>query len=309
MNKLRKALREYLTIRRQLGFTLKNVELILNSFISFLKRKNANHLTTQLALEFATANPKASSTWQARKLGVISHFASYLHTFDARTEIPSRKLLPFSYHRRPPYIFTDKDIVNLLEVFQRNMTRRSIDEQTYYALFGLISVTGMRTGEALALKDISVDLKQGIITIYESKYRKSRKLPIHRSTIEALKDYCRCRNKHLGNKKPEYFFVNSRGSKLVRTTVRNSFKKACITAGIGKEAKFCPRIIDLRHYFGIKTLINCYRKKLNPETVIPILSMYLGHENPKYTYWYLTATEDLMALVGECVEEKFGGKV
>jgi integrase/recombinase XerD len=309
MGKLYEAVREYLTIRRQLGFNLRNVEATLNSFVSFLKRKNADRITTQLALEFVTANPKASSSWQASKLGVIRRFASYLHAFDIRVEVPSTELLPFSYHRRPPYIFTDSDIVNLLEIFQRNMTRKSIDAQTYYALFGLIAVSGMRTGEALALKDNSVDLKQGIITIYESKFRKSRKLPIHRSAIETLKHYCRCRNKHLGKKKSEYFFVNNRGNKLNNTIVQDTFKKACIKAEIGREAKFCPRITDLRHYFAIKTLVNCYKKKINPETVIPTLSMYLGHENPKHTYWYLTATEELMAFVGKCVEEKFGGKV
>jgi integrase/recombinase XerD len=127
--------------------------------------------------------------------------------------------------------------------------------------------------------------------------------------IETLKHYCRWRNKYLGNKNPEYFFVNSSGNQLYGNKVRNSFKKACIAARIGKEAKFCPRITDLRHFFAIKTLVNCYKKKINPETIIPTLSMYLGHENPKYTYWYLTATEELMALVGKCVEEKFGGEV
>jgi integrase len=126
--------------------------------------------------------------------------------------------------------------------------------------------------------------------------------------IETLKHYCRCQNKHLGKKKVEYFFVNNRGSKLDKTTVYDTFKQACIAVGIGKETKFCPRITDLRHYFAIKTLMNCYRRKINPETVIPTLSMYLGHENPKHTYWYLTATEELMALIGECVEEKFGGQ-
>lgn len=309
MSKLYESVREYLTIRHQLGFDLRNVEATLKSFISFLKRKNTDRITTQLALEFVTANPKASSSWQASKLRVIRRFALYLYAFDTRVEVPSTELLPFSYHRRPPYIFIDRDIVNLLEIFQRNMTRKSIDAQTYYALFGLIAVTGMRIGEALALKDNSVDLKQGIITIYESKYRKSRKLPIHRSTIETLKHYCRCKNNHLGKGKKEYFFVNNRGSKLDKARVYDTFKKACITARIGKDAKFCPRITDFRHYFAIKTLVNCYKKKVNPETVIPTLSMYLGHENPKHTYWYLTATEELMTLVGNCVEEKLGGKV
>ena len=202
MNKLYEKVKEYLTIRRQLGFSLRNVEYILNSFVLFLKIKNADYITTQLTLEFVTSNPKASSAWQAAKLRVIRRFASYLHTFDRRTEIPSTEPLPFSYHRRTPYLFTDREIVNLLEIFQRNMTRSFEDVQTYYTLFGLIAVTGMRRGEALDLKYNSVDLEQGIITIYESKYRKSRKLPIHRSTIKTLRKYCGYRNKYLCKKNP-----------------------------------------------------------------------------------------------------------
>lgn len=307
MNRLYELVRDYLTVRRQLGFDLKNAETILISFTSFLKRKNTDHITTQLALEFATANLKASPSWQARKLGTIRRFASYLQLFDARTEIPPKELLPFKYHRRPPYLFTDGDISNLLETFHSSMKQGSIEAQTYYTLFGLIASTGMRTGEALALKIDSVDLRQGIITIYESKYRKSRKLPINRSTIKILRCYAKYRERQIRKKVSDYFFVNTSGRRLDNTGMYHAFRKACIVNKIGKEARFRPRIVDLRHYFAIKTLVNCHRRRMNPETVIPLLSMYLGHENPKHTYWYLTATEELMTLISDRVEEKFGG--
>jgi integrase/recombinase XerD len=309
MNKLSKFLREYLSVRRQLGYDLKRVEAMLLSFISFLKKKKAYHITNQLALEFATANSRASPSWQSRRLGVIRQFASYLHTFDARTEIPSKELLPFSYHRRPPYIFTDSDITNLLETFQSSMAQGAMEAHAYFVLFGLIAVTGMRTGEALALKNNSVDLSRGIITINESKYKKSRKIPIHSSVLKILRKYSRCKDKHLRKKASDYFFVNIRGTKLNKTDTYHAFRKAYTLSGIGKDAKYRPRIVDLRHRFAIKTLVNCYRRRINPETVIPTLSMYLGHENPKHTYWYLTATEELMSLIGKRIEEKFGGNV
>lgn len=165
----------------------------------------------------------------------------------------------------------------------------------------------MRTGEALSLTVDSVDLVRGIITISESKYRKLRKIPIHRSSMRVLNMYAKYRDKHVYKKVSDFFFVNIHGKKLNRDEMYHSFKKGCTASGIGKGARFSPRVVDLRHYFAIKVLINCHRKGMNPESVIPILSMYLGHENPKHTYWYLSATEELMTLICKRVERKFGG--
>jgi integrase/recombinase XerD len=307
MNKLHKFVREYISLRRQLGYELKGAESRLIRFVFFLKSNNATYITTQLALEFATANPKASPSWQARKLGSIRQFAFYLSTFDPRTEIPPKDLLPFKYHRRPPYVFTDKEICNFLKTFQNNTSERPILAQLYYTFFGLIAVTGMRTGEALILTNDSVDLRRGIITINESKYRKTRKIPIHQSTIKILRQYVRCRNRHVCKPVSNYFFVGISGKKIDKEALYHSFRKACSIAGIGQGAKFPPRVVDFRHFFAIKTLVNCHKKRKNPEIVIPVLSMYLGHENPKHTYWYLTATEELMSLIVQRVDEKFGG--
>jgi integrase/recombinase XerD len=308
MNRLFQSVKEYITVRRQLGFDMKHLESFLLSFALFLKKERATYITIKLALEFATANQKASRSWQARKLGAIRRFALYIRTFDKRTEIPPLVLLPFKYYRRPPYLFTDRDITDLLESFQFTMKKGSFEAQTYYTLIGLIAVTGMRSGEVLALTNGSVDLKKKIITIYESKYRKTRKIPVHQSTIKTLKQYVKCRDQQIRKKASDYFFVNTRGMRLVRTALQYAFINACKTVGIGKQAKFRPRITDLRHHFSIKTLVNCHRKRRNPEEIIPMLSMYLGHENPKHTYWYLTATKELMDLINNRVEKKFGGQ-
>lgn len=307
MINLSKILKEYLTLRRQLGFDLRNAEHILKSFILYMKQKGEYRITVKIALEFSTKNQKTSLIWQAKKLGIVRKFASYLCMYDAKTEIPSKELLSNSYHRRPPYIFSDEEIIRLLESCKNLLMKNPLRAKTYYTFFGLIAVTGMRTAEALALRRNAVDLEQGIITIFETKFRKTRKIPIHPSTTQVLKEYSEFRDQKLKKKISEYFFVNDHGQKL-SAYVRDIFKKACISAGLQKKGDFSPRILDLRHSMAVKTLINCYNAGVNADRVIPSLSMYLGHENPKHTYWYLTATPELMGLIVDRVEKQFGGK-
>lgn len=305
MNKLQKILGEYLTIRRSLGFELRDAEALLRKFIAYLKKKKCHHIKNELTMAFVTKNPKAAPSWQAHNLRTIRLFALYLQVFDKKTEIPPKELLSFSYHRRPPFIFEDDDIIHLLKAFQGEGT---FEMETYFVLFGLIAVTGMRTSEAYLLKNSSIDLKQGIINIHESKNHKSRRIPIRPSVVKALKRYTKLKNHHLHCITSDYFFVQSNGSKLNLGRTRRAFKRACTLAEIGKGAMFCPRITDLRHYFAVKTMVNCHKEGVNPETIIPVLSMYLGHENPKHTYWYLTTTEELMTLI-EKRTEKIGGNL
>lgn len=307
MINLSKLLEEYLTLRHQLGFELHNAEHVLKNFVFYMKQKKKRHITVKIALEFATRDPQCSLTWQSAKIGIVRDFAAYLYIYDAKTEIPSKDLLPNKYHRRRPYIFTDEEIIRLLESCLGLLMKTPLKAQTYYAFFGLIAVTGMRISEALALSCNFVDLEQGIITIFESKFRKTRKIPIHLSTIKVLKEYSEFRDRQLKKKTSNFFFVNEQGLKLTRG-VQNTFKKACTLAGIHKKGNFSPRIIDLRHTFAVKTLVNCYITGINADTVIPTLAMYLGHENPKNTYWYLTATPELMGLIIDRLKKQFRGK-
>jgi len=307
MNKLSKLLEQYLTIRRQLGFELRDVEFVLKGFVLYVEQKKKRHIIAKIALEFATKNQKCTLPSQAAKLGIIRRFALYVRTFDAKTEVPSKELLPCSYHRRLPYIFSDGEIIRILETCQELWKENPLCARSYYTFFGLIAVTGMRSGEVLALCRDAVDLKQGIITITESKYRKTRKIPIHSSTTKVLKQYSEFRDRHLKKKSSEKFFIKERGHALT-PSVRNTFKKVCLSAGINIEGKFPPRLLDFRHTFAVKTLVNCYKTGVNPNTILPTLSMYLGQENPKNTYWYLTATPELMGLIVNHLEKKYGGK-
>jgi integrase/recombinase XerD len=298
---------EYLTLRRQLGFELNNAEHVLKEFVAYMKQKKRYHITAEIALEFATKNNQSSLIWQAKKLAIVRDFASYLCMYDAKTEVPSKDLLSNTYHRRPPYIFSDEEIIKLLDACLNLFINNPMKARTYYVFLGLIAVTGMRTSEALELCRDSIDLDKGIITIFESKFRKSRKIPVHASTIKILKEYSEFRDQQIKKKISEYFFVNDRGQKLT-SYVRDIFKKACALAGIHTKGKFHLRILDLRHTLAVKTLVNCYKTGINADTVMPALAMYLGHENPKHTYWYLSATPELMGLVIDRLEKKIRGK-
>jgi integrase/recombinase XerD len=306
MINLSKSVNKYLWMRRQLGFELKNAERILNQFTAYMKQQKKFHITSELALAFATKNKRASLVWQAKMLSVIRRFAQHHRLFDPKTEIPSEDLLPCSYRRQQPYIYSDKEIKQLLKSCQHFTAKDSIHAWTYYAFFGLIAVTGMRTGEAISLSRGSVNLNLGIITILESKNQKSRKIPIHPSVTKTLKQYSKVRDQFL-KKTACYFFVDDRGEKLQPGIVYHAFRKLCSLAGISKKGKL-PRITDFRHTFAVKTLENCYSKGINPKKEIPALAQYLGHENPKHTYWYLTATPRLMKLVVKGLEKRFGGK-
>lgn len=296
-------------MRCQLGFKLENVSNILNNFAAYMESKKASHILNKLALDFAMQNRNCSPVNWAIKLGVIRRFAIYLHTMDPRTEIPAPDLLPYSYHRRPPYIYSDDDIDKLLESCKSLSTNNSLRSQTYYTLFGLIAVTGMRTSEALALCNESIDFTNSIITISESKFRKSRKIPVHASTIKQLEKYAEDRDLCFIKKQSSYFFVNNRGRGLSSSVVHPVFTKICLAAGLKHKGKPAgPRIVDFRHTFVIRTLMRCYQEDLNTDVIIPTLSLYLGHENPLSTYWYLTAIPELLNLINAHLEKKVGGK-
>lgn len=298
MTKLSKSIKDYLALRNQMGYKLKNAKNVLNKFADYAKRKKRSYITSKLALDFATQNPKTSSHQYAVRLGIIRQFALYQQTIDPRTEVPSKYLLSSTYRRRDPYIYHDNEIAKLLDSCKILKKPHSLREKTYYTLFGLYAVTGMRTNEALKLHHDDVDLKKGIITIQESKFRKSRKIPLHSTTTKMLKKYARGRKRYFKNPTSQYFFVDNYGEGLKKRAVTDVFKKVCIAAGLRKKGEFNgPRIMDLRHTFAVKTLINNFKKNTDIDFVIPILSRYLGHMHPKNTYWYLTATPELLNLI------------
>lgn len=189
MNLLLKELNEYLALRRGLGFKLREHEGVLRKFVVFLQARSVEFITTSLALEWAQQPQHASQAHRARRLGMARDFAQYLSARDPRTQVPPQDLLPGKAQRAQPYIYSDAQILRLVQAAALLEPRDGLRPRTYGTLFGLLAVTGMRLGEVVGLKDPDVDLRQGRLTVRQSKFNKTRILPVHPSTQEALRAY------------------------------------------------------------------------------------------------------------------------
>lgn len=194
MSELQTALNNYLTIRRQLGFKLRDEGRMLRQFIMFVEKHGASYITRDLALSWAMQPKNVLPSWWAKRLSMVRIFAQHLSAEDTRTEIPPQGLLPYQYRRKSPYIYRDEQIKQLLEAAKLLPSRIGLRPYTYSTLFGLLAVTGMRMCESIRLKCEDVDLKNAILTIHDTKFGKSRLIPIHASTQRALKQYERRRN-------------------------------------------------------------------------------------------------------------------
>lgn len=299
MKSLRRGMEDYLEYRWRLGFMLHSASSLLPQFVTFMEQRGEKYITTELALMFASINPRVTSTTWASRLGIIRRFALYWSAIDPRTEIPPKNLLSHSYERRSPYIYTDAEIIKLLECPESGFHNDRFDQYVYFVLFGLLAVTGMRITEALTLNRDDVDLHNQVITVRLSKYRKSRYIPIHSSTTEVLKNFVNYRDLCFPDPTPSQFFIDRKGQALTAGRVRDVFHKRLKKIGIANlESRCSPRIMDLRHTFAVKTLLRWYKQGVNTiDHYIPLLATYLGHHQPTDTYWYLTATPQLLKFV------------
>ena len=295
MSAMRDALRDYLAMRRALGFKLVSDGTGLSSFVTFLENAQAEYIATQLALAWAQTPTSVQPARWARRLGFVRGFASYCAAIDPRTEAIPVGLLPFEYQRRAPYIFSDKDIEVLLQAALALPAKDGLANHTYHCLLGLLSVTGLRISEAVNLTLDDVDLVDGILTIRCSKFGKSRMIPLHHSTVTALADYRERRASFLTDRLVPYWFVNRRGKQVRCDTVDGMFRRLANRLGlVGKNGQRHPRLHDLRHRFAMTTLMQWYGDGQDVERRLPVLSAYLGHVEVRDTYWYLSACPELM---------------
>jgi integrase len=298
MSGLDAALTEYLAIRRALGFELREVAGCLRNFVAFLHTQGASHITTDLALRWATRPAEAQpSTW-AWRLSMVRRFAAWHSGVERRTEIPPAGLLPHRYQRKKPHIYSDEEIEKLLREAARLASPRGFRAHTYTTLFGLLAVSGMRVNEALNLDRSDVDLGHGILTIRRTKFGKSRHVPVHPSTVDALKQYVEKRDRIL-SKSTQAFFVSERGIRITDCMARYTFARLSQQLGLRVIAKSHgrgPRLHDMRHRFAACTLIHWYRAGLDVERELPKLATYLGHVHINETYWYLEAVPELLQL-------------
>lgn len=305
MIELRTPLRNYLALRRQLGFELKEAEHALEDFVAFVERAGAERLTTELAVAWAKLPVDAQPYYWRRRLEKVRGFARYLATIDPQTDVPSKDLLPAPGRRVAPYIYSEAEIAALMaaaRTLKPPSTAASIE-----TLIGLMASTGLRLGEAVGLDRLDVDLDDGVLHVRPAKQSKQWEVPLHPTTTSALREYARARDRHRPEPKTAAFFTNSMGTRLSKHTVHPAFRELISQVGLegrGKRAR--PRPHDLRHSFAVRTLLGWYRSGAEVERELPLLSTYLGHVQPVSTYWYLQAAPELLELVGRRLDGILG---
>ena len=232
---------EYLAIRRSLGFKLIKVEATLRSFVAFAEKEVASHVSIDLALRWLKVSTAKESATLADNLSTVRRFAIWRSVADARTEIPPKNLLPCRYHRKPPYIYSDEEIEKIVRSARNLPSAMGLKGLTYSTLFGLLATTGMRISEVLALDREDVDLKEKIVIIRKSKFRKSRLVPLHISTSDILENYAKGRDRILPRPKSVAFFVSEQGIRVTQWATRDNF--ANISREIGLREKIEGRRI------------------------------------------------------------------
>lgn len=285
----------YLKLRRQLGFKLVVPGILLRNFVQFAQKQRASFITTKLAVRWATQPISIKAKQRAVRLGVVRRFAVYVSAMDPRTEIPAKNLLPFQYRRPTPYLYRDEEVLRLIRATGQIDEANVLKCATYATLFGLLAVTGMRVGEAIALECKDVNLPQALLTIPKAKGDKARLIPLHSSTGQAMQRYADLRAKHCPRPSSCSFFISESGTSLCYSTVIRWFLVLSRRIGLRKPGDLHgPRLHDLRHRFAIQTLLNWYRSDVDVDAHLPELSTYLGHVHVNDTYWYLSAAPELL---------------
>lgn len=304
MSALRTAVDDYLTMRRGLGFKLEGLAKLLRSFVAFSEARGVDHVRNDIALEWATSTIKVQGheALYARRLDAVRTFARHQHALDPATQIPPDDVLRRRYRPHPPYLFTDTEILALLQA--TDTLTPPLTATTWRTMIGLLAITGMRPGEARSLTLHDVDLLEGVARIANSKFNKSRIVFLHPTTVIALGDYLTMRNTWMSTRTRgcASFFVNTHGTPITAKTSSVIFRQVLSSAGIPASNGRPPRLHDLRHTFAVNTMLEWYRDGGDVQERLPLLSTWLGHIDPDSTYWYLHAVPELLALAAGRLE-------
>ena len=307
MNKYRKMkhrVQEYLIYRRSLGFLLHIEGKELLKFADYVDGKNyRGALTEDIAIEWAKLSKKASRLTWARRLEVVRCFAKYCCITEPDTQIPEKRIFGKSRHRQPPYIFSKFEVQQILDTTKYLIPENGLRPISFRYLFCLLYATGLRISEALNLSPEDVDLEKGLLKIRQTKFNKSRLVPLHKSTIKALSDYCNQRKKYLPSSKLRAFFIIDDGQTITLRAAEYAFLRIRNLLGWDSRSQGkLPRIYDLRHTFVCHRLLSWYEQGVDVHKVIPHLSAYLGHVKVSDTYWYITGIPELMKITSERFE-------
>jgi integrase len=293
MTTLESALVDYLALRRSLGYKLERGSELLADFVAYLDRAGADHVTIDLAVAWATLPVNPESRWRAQRLGVARCFARYLNAIDPQHEVPPTRLLPPGTTRPAPYLYSEAEIARLMEAARSLRTR--LYAVTVETVIGLLAVSGLRVGEIIRLDRDDVDFELGVLIVRNSKAGKSRIVPLHLTSTEALTAYALERDSLLPEPVAPSFFISTAGTRLLSGNLNTVFGKMLGLAGLPpRSARRGPRLADLRHSFAVSTVLDWHRSAAEVQAKLPLLSSFLGHANPVSTYWYLSASPELL---------------
>ena len=299
MSPLEQTLADYLQLRRSLGHELAEARWLLPGFVAYLDAHGMSTVTVAAALGWAQQSPQTETgrvtTVGPRRLTAARGFARYLAGVDPGTEVPPLGLMPHRARWRRPFIYSAADIDALMGQARQTIIS-PFRAATYETLIGLLAASGLRIGEAIKLDRTDVDWTEGVMLIRESKFGKSRLVPLDPTGIGALERYARLRDEFHPRSEAVSFFVSLKHKRLLYADVQHTFRQLVNAAGVGAGAPSPPRLHDLRHTFAVRTLLGWYRADHDVQSKIPSLSTYLGHREPASTYWYLSAAPELLAL-------------
>jgi len=289
----------YIALRRATGFKLIDPERVLRSFARWTLEQGEDHVRAESAVAWAA---KSRSQFERhRRLCTVARFAEFLRAEDASHEIPPLDHFQTRYFRPTPYIFSEEDIAKVIFTAEKLPPDGSLRPLTFTTLFGLMAVTGLRRKEAIELR--LGDFTGDGLHIRQTKFRKSRLVPLHSSTIAVLERYLDARR--LVSAETDHLFVSLRRRKLAGHTVLSSFHKVCREAGVGRtKTGALPRLHDLRHSFAVRALKRCLVSRDQVNRHMLALTTYLGHARVESTYWYLESTPQLLLDIA-CACENF----
>jgi integrase len=299
---MKDAVTAYLTLRRAAGYEMANTEYLLDSFARFADERNETRVLTQTAIDWAARGPSAAR--RDERLKVVYRFARYLRAEDDRHELPPANYFGCGKPRRMPYIYSSNEISRLLEAAGRLRPRGAMRAETYTTLIALLASTGLRISEALGLK--FADITDGGLLIRETKFRKTRLVPLHDTATAGLRHYL-IRRRQLGAG-DDHVFVGGHGRRLPYSAVHCTFKTLLKAADVWPApGRHRPRLHDMRHAFAVRALQTSPAGRLRTGQHMVALATYMGHVNIYATYWYLEATADLLSDIAGAGEAFMAG--
>jgi len=299
---------DYLAMRRNLGFHVEMQRCLLYSFARFLDRIGyRGPIKVDLAARWALSPCPGDPARAERRLWAVRQFARHLVAFDPATEIPPAGLFCRIKRRNRPHIYSDGEISALLQECRRLRPADGLRPTTYVAFFSLLACSGLRLSEARHLRRRDTDLERGLLIIRDGKFGKSRLVPLHPTSAQGLARYAAQRNAVHCAPRSEFFFTTDRAPVLEHAAVEKTFSRMRDRLGwttVGRTAR--PRIHDLRHTFAVRRLLLWYEQGADVNQKILALATYLGHAKVSDTYWYLSATPELMAVTARRFEHFAG---